>query len=234
VSESYEQGNISQLHSIYSRTCRFLFLLPAIMVGMAVPWATEIINIVLGNEYSSAAPVMQLMFIYSIWQSLGAININTFYALELTTARTVIGITFALISLPFTYLMIAPADAVFPGSGLGAVGLALKMLCLQFISVNVYSWWVSRSMKWEFNWFYQIVVMFTCLGIGFSVYFSMNSLMFESLHLILRMMIAASLYVLLIAIIAYRKPFLLGMTKNDISKGRDMIISLFFSIKKRL
>ena len=234
VSESYEQGNISQLHSIYSRTCRFLFLLPAIMVGMAVPWATEIINIVLGNEYSSAAPVMQLMFIYSIWQSLGAININTFYALELTTARAVIGITFALISLPFTYLMIAPADAVFPGSGLGAVGLALKMLCLQFISVNVYSWWVSRSMKWEFNWFYQIVVMFTCLGIGFSVYFSMNSLMFESLHLILRMMIAASLYVLLIAIIAYRKPFLLGMTKNDISKGRDMIIGFFFSIKKRL
>ena len=89
-------------------------------------------------------------------------------------------------------------------------------------------------MKWEFNWFYQIVVMFTCLGIGFSVYFSMNSLMFESLHLILRMMIAASLYVLLIAIIAYRKPFLLGMTKNDISKGRDMIIGFFFSIKKRL
>jgi len=233
MSELCKKGKLDQLDKMYTRVCRMLFIIPTIIAGLVIPWSVEIISFVLGDQYTMAAPAMQLMFIYSIWQSLGAIRINTFYALEFTKARTKFGIIFALISIPFTYLMIGPSDTAFPGLDYGAVGLAFKMLLLQIIIVNIYGWWISRTMKWKFDWFYQILVFFSCIGVGFFLYFLMQSQILEHLDIVFRFIIAQILYILFIVLIVIKKPLFLGMNRNDLKKS-ICILKEYLSIKKTI
>ena len=129
--------------------------------------------------------------------------------------------------------MIAPSDAAIPGLDYGAFGLAFKMLLLQIIIVNIYGWWISRTMKWKFDWFYQILVFFSCIGVGFFLYFLMQSQILEHLDIIFRFIIAQILYILFIVLIAIKKPLFLGVTRNDLNKS-IRILREYLSIKKTI
>jgi len=62
--------------------------------------------------------------------------------------------------------LLAPKEDWVPGLELGSFGLSLKMLLLQFLNVNVSSWWIARHFGWKFDWLYQIVAMTGAFGIG--------------------------------------------------------------------
>ena len=126
------------------------------------------------------------MFVYGLWQCLGAVNISMFYALEFTTSRTVIGIIFAIISLPITYLVLASEDSTISGLDMGATGLAIKMTILSFISINIYNWWISRKMRWKLDISYQFIVALSSISLGYFVYYSINSILFTDFNNLLK------------------------------------------------
>ena len=106
------------------------------------------------------------MFFYPVHQSLGQITGTMLYALEKTKTQNYIGIFFMFISILIAYLLLAPKKAIIPGFGLGASGLALKMVICQIISVNISSYFVSRYIKIPFDWYHQLIVLLI-LPMGF-------------------------------------------------------------------
>jgi hypothetical protein len=194
------------------------------LADFSLPWSAEIITTVLGMQYTAAVMPMKITFVYSLWQSVGAINLNMLYALELTTSRTVIGIFLALMSLPLTYLVLAPNNISFPGMNLGASGLALNMVLLNAVTVNVYSWWIARKMNWKFHWCSQFITASTCFVLGYLWYYLLNNFVFDGMNSLIAMGISALGYLLMIGMIGLKFPFFLRVNCRDVNVVKNLII----------
>ena len=70
------------------------------------------------------------------------------------------------ISIPVSYFVQASPDALIPGFGLGAEGMAWKMVLLNTVWANLTVWLISRHYDWKFDWLYQVVGLATFLFLG--------------------------------------------------------------------
>lgn len=170
ISEATERKDNKRVYELYQFVNHTLVLLGAVISGLLIPWSEQIVAVFLGNSYALAWPVLAIMLLYPIHQSMGQIGGTMFLASENTRLYMQVGIGTMLVSIPFTYLVLAPAsDNLIPGLGLGALGLAIKMVILNIISVNIQAWFIAKYYKWSFEWKYQII------GIGLTItlgYFS--------------------------------------------------------------
>ena len=223
VAEANARGDQEQVQRIYHKTNRILFFLGVMVSGFLIPWSEEIIMLMLGEAYLGGAFVMSLMFLYPIHQALGQVNGTMYYALELTKPYVVIGMTSMALSTVAAYFLLASEDAVVPGFGLASTGLALKMVVLQFFSVNFSIWWLSRHQGWRFSMGYQLVSVVIFLLVGVGVYATINLLFGESLQLLVRGAIAGVVYTGVTGIVVYLAPSLVGMERSELLSLLDQM-----------
>lgn len=216
VAEANENSDSERVAYVYKRVSRIVFMVGVLISAFLIPWTKEIIFILLGSQYLEGATVMMIMFLYPIHQSLGQINGTMYFALEKTFPYVVISSVHLITSIFVIYFILAPSDAYFPGLGLGAIGLALKMVILQIICVNFYIWWLSRNQGWSFDIGYQIVSIGLFLILGFLSYKLANTLFEEEVYVLIRGSISAVFYAIAAAIIFYRFPWLLGLTISEL------------------
>jgi len=218
VAEANERGNDEKVQWLYQRANRILFMFGVLISCFLIPWAKEIITLALGKEYVDGAPVMTIMFLYPVYQTLGQINGTMFYAMEMTRPYVIINIVNMIISIVTAYFLLAPADAILPGLGLGSTGLALKMTAMGFVSVNFSIWWLARKKKWDYPMGYQLVNIAIFMLAGFAVYHATNMFIGETVHVIIRGCIAGTAYIALAGMVLYRMPVLIGMNRNELIK----------------
>jgi len=166
IAEALEQGNAQRVKHLYHRVARFLVMLSAAISGLLIPWSSEIVQGILGPKYVESAPVLAIMFLYPIHQSIGLIDVTLFMAAGHTRTFLIHGAVFMAVSIPIAYWVQAPADAPIPGLELGALGMALKLVVLQFFQSNARTWWNARVHNWRFDWPHQFAAIGSALGLG--------------------------------------------------------------------
>ena len=67
-------------------------------------------------------------------------------------------IIFMIFSVLITIIVLAPKNFLIPGLNLGSEGVALKFVLLQLIQVNIFSWYLSKTFKWNFDGFNQMIL----------------------------------------------------------------------------
>ena len=156
ISEASKLGDTKRIAALFGKVSRGLYMVGAVISGFLIPWSAEILGALLGKAYAPAGLVFSLMLFYPVHGSLGQIAGTMMFAGERTKQYLAVSAFFMLLSLPVSYLLQAPVGAVFlPGLGLGALGLALKMVLLNIACVNVMLWVVARNNGWKFEWAYQ-------------------------------------------------------------------------------
>lgn len=218
VAEAHNQDNKERVRYLYNRSSRILFMLSTIISCFFIPWSKEIITLALGEEYIGGAFALMLMLCYPIHQSLGQVNGTMFYALEMTRTYVMIGTVNMIISTITIYFLLAPADAMLPGLGLASIGLALKMIVLQFIGVNFGMWWLARKNKWNYSIDYQLIGIAIFVSIGFAVYYLTKMAISESIQIVIRACIAGTIYISVVGLVLYRIPWLLGISQQELSR----------------
>jgi O-antigen/teichoic acid export membrane protein len=231
VADANEKKNPEIVRELYHRASKILYFFSVIISGFLIPWVPTIIKLTLGDEYIAGTSVMMLMFLYPIHQSLGQVVGTMFYALELTRIYVIIGISFMLISTISVYFFLASSDSYIPGLGLGSLGLALKMVILQFLGVNFSIWYLARIKGWTYNPLYQIFIMMIFFSIGFLSYFLVSKISFLSSSLILGFLLSGFLYLVFSIIILYIKPDLIDVSRVEI-KERIYVIFNFLRNRK--
>lgn len=166
MAEAIAKKDAARVGSLFRKVSKGLYLFGTAVSGFLIPWSGEIVRCLLGAEYASAGPVLALMLVYPLHQSLGQVSATALLAGEKTRQYFNVSLVMMLVSLPVSYLLIAPASAAVPGLGLGAMGMAVKMVMLNVISVNLMIWSISRSYGWEFEFAYQFVVLGGMLALG--------------------------------------------------------------------
>ena len=218
VAESNEMGDRERVHRIYEKTNRSLFMLGAVISGFLVPWAAEIIKLLLGDAYRGGVFVLSIMFFYPIHQSLGQVIGTMYFALELTKPAAIIGMVFMSLSIVAVYFLIAPANAIIPGLGLASTGMAIKMVFMQIFGVNLSIWWLSRSQGWKFSIIYQFIGIGSFLAAGFLAKESIAFFIWNGAPQLFQLTLTGLVYIIVSGAIIYTMPWLLNMTRDEIKQ----------------
>ncbi len=165
IAEAHENKNFKLVKKLYLNSTRMLFFIGLMISIPLLPWTNEILLIILGDSYTNGSMVFLIMLLYPIHQTIGQINGTMFYATENTKPLVIGNIIFLILSIILTIIFLAPKDFLIPGLAMGSVGLAIKLVLLQFIQVNAFSWFLAKKFNWNFDGFNQIFLI--CLSLLF-------------------------------------------------------------------
>jgi len=221
ISEAIELNNKYKVAYLFRRVNRGLVILSAILSGAMIPWSEQIITLLVGQEYVSAWPIMMVMFLYPIHQTMGQIGATMLLASSKTWAYMFIGVVGMLISIPLTYFMLAPTIGVmFPGLALGAMGMAIKMVLLNIVFVNIQLWYISRYNKWDYDFLFQVVGVSSIILIGYISKLIVISIWDLSNNLnivdIIPFIVSQMLYICGVLILIWVMPWIIGVNKDEV------------------
>ncbi|PCJ85724.1 MAG: hypothetical protein COA57_07095 [Flavobacteriales bacterium] len=226
IAEAYKQGNHDRVNRLYHKVSRSLLMVGAVVACFLIPWSEQLTVLLLGEAYKNAWPVLAVMFLYPVHQSMGQINGTMFMACERTSPYMYLSILGMLLSMPVTYMVLVPADIwLVSGLGLGALGLALKMVGMNILLVNLQGFMLARFHGWKFDWWYQIEGLIVLIVMSIIVQKVVNTLISDA-HLIVLLGASALLYLLGVMLYIWLRPNQFGIEKSDILRGLNFLKGL--------
>ena len=169
VSEAVYRGDIPRAVHLYGKFSRPLFFLGACLAGTLVPWADVILGLALGREFLAGTIPLAIMFLYPVHQGLNQIAGTFLLAAGHTGTYTRVGNLFMVGSLIAAYGVLAPTEALVPGLGWGAAGLAAKMVLMQILQVGTIQVALNKNFGISLDWGWQTLVLAMVLGVGFAI-----------------------------------------------------------------
>lgn len=221
IAAAWAERDTERVARLYRRVNRGLVMMGAILTGFLLPWARPLVAIVLGESYLPGWPVLAIMLLYPIHQSMGQIGGTMLYASGQTQRYMQVSAVVMLASIPLSYLALAPASgALVPGLGLAAAGLAGKMVLLGIVSVNVQAWVIGRACGWKLDWVFQAVGIPLMIAFGYAAKF-LAGLLWEVdsirvADLAAPVSAAGLVYVALVALALRQWPWLVGMERGEL------------------
>ena len=215
IAEAYERDDIVLIQYLYTKTSRILYVLSAILIGAILPWAEEVLVLLVGASYSQGAVTFAIMLLFPLHQCLGQVCGAVFYATEHTKILTNIGYVFMVVSMIVTYFLLAPTSSAVPGLGLQSNGLAIKMIIMQFFQVTASAYIITRLFKVKFDLLHQIIVLFLVLVLSFMSKYAISNVFL--LNLVPEMIIATLCYLCSLIVILFSFPSLISSTRDEIT-----------------
>ena len=221
TAEAQYQKNDQRVRMLYSSLSRGLYFAGAWLGCLLIPYSRNILTLTLGAGYEPGWLALALMFLFPMHQCLGQIQGTFLYASGATVSYAKIGLWTMGMSIPVTYFMLAPRSMPVPGLGLGAAGLAAKMVVLQWVGVNLQAYTIARKNGWKFEYGYQIVTPAILL----------------SLALLCKAVIRGSplpgglLYIVLSFLLLYRTPLAVGFPRDCLPQMTKRLMRLLRSCR---
>lgn len=157
-SRAWAEEDHARIADLFSRYIPMFYAIAAYF-SIFVAWrAADVVQLFGGQAFSGAATALAVMALYPMHQTYGQLSGSVFFASGQTGLYRNIGVIFMLTGLPVLYILLAPAG--YGGVQMGAFGLAVKMVAMQFIAVNAQLWFNARLLKLDFYWFlrHQLLV----------------------------------------------------------------------------
>ncbi|WKZ36505.1 MAG: hypothetical protein QY332_01020 [Anaerolineales bacterium] len=129
----------------YLKFTHLLFFLALALCSWLSFGSRFLVHILVGDEYSLAVPVLAIMAFYPLQQTYGQINTAALKGSEKTKTIRNLGILVSIPDLILSYFLLASPHAPVPGLGLGAIGVALRMVVFGLLFVQVYEWMSHRT-----------------------------------------------------------------------------------------
>jgi O-antigen/teichoic acid export membrane protein len=214
IAQAWENKDRVRIAELYLKVTRGLVMFSAIVVGLIVPWSEQIVRVLLGTSYEQAWPVLSLMLLYPIHLPLGIIGGSTLLASGQTRIHMLICAAGMLVSIPVSYLLLAPGWGAWGGFRLGAAGLAMKLVVLSILTVNLQSWLIARHNGWKYEWKFQVIGIPVVLLFGYVSKMLMTTAWDLSspraLDLLAPVILSSALYATLVIVFIRLFPWLTG------------------------
>jgi O-antigen/teichoic acid export membrane protein len=161
--QAAHEKNLIKIHDLYSRSTRLAFFFGVVSFGAILPWVDDLIELLLGKSYLPGKMSIMIMLFYPIHQSIGQILGTLFMATERNKQYVIVQIVYCIFGIGLTYFLVGSSHMILLTLNLGAVGMAIKMVILQFATVTTLQYIIAKINNWKFEFLYQIV--FFCLAI---------------------------------------------------------------------
>ena len=213
-SKSYEQKDLETMRKLFYRYIPMLYSIAAFFAVFISVQSENVLMIFTDEKFKDAYLVLVIMALYPIHQTYGQLSGSIFYA----TGQTKLMRNMALFTQPLGMLVTFILIYIFE---LGAVGLAWKMILVQFVGVNIQLYFNAKlldlNMK-HFIW-HQIyaVLFFAILALVPSMFILIDNKLLEFL-------VSGFIYTLLVIIFAYIFPQVFATNRNEIRENFKKVI----------
>jgi O-antigen/teichoic acid export membrane protein len=226
AAEAHKKNDKERLYKLFTKTSQSVFFVGAFMACFLIPFSRDLIRLFLGTAYEATWPSLAIMFLYPVYGSLGQISGSYFYSISETKLYSTIGIIGQCLSVPFTYLFLAPTSAAIPGLGLGSIGLSIKTVLYTLIMVNVLIYFIFKISKWPRNFFYQPQIIILLLLISLAsrwlstAIFGQRNFLYPDLII---MAMSGIFYCVLAGGLVYVVPRYAGLARQELSSFVSVI-----------
>lgn len=221
IAYSWEINDSKAMSKLYCRVNRGALMLGACASGLLLPWTEEIVHIFLGPSFIEAWPVLAIMLLYPIHQSMGQIGGTMMLATGQTNRFMFVSVATMLIAIPTMYFVLAPSkNMLLPGLEMGAFGMALQVVVLGIASVNIQAWVLARYGGWRYDWAFQALGIPLMIGLGFLaktlILFFCTVTSFSLSNLVIPVILYTFVYISLVAWTLWQLPWLIGSDRREL------------------
>ncbi|MDR1947530.1 MAG: lipopolysaccharide biosynthesis protein [Desulfovibrio sp.] len=214
---AHGKGDAAGMARILDRYAPMLYTMSAWISCFVVLEAPAVLRIFGGDGFAGALAPVRIMALYPIHQGYGQAAAAIFYASGNTRSLRNISLGVLALGPVLTWLLTAPGD--MGGLGMGASGLALKMVGLQFLSVNLLFLAARRSVPFALgrNVLHQFACPAVFLAAGAASGFAVSGLGGEDD--LFRFAASGALYVALTLGAGALVPGIFGLTRADLLRA---------------
>lgn len=229
---AWGRGDAAAMGALLRRFAPILYILAAYFSCFTVIEARALVELFGGAEFLAATLPVQIMALYPLHQAYGQMAGSIFHASGKTSILRDMTACECIYGLAAAWFLLAPAHLY--GLNLGAAGLAIKTVSVQFLSVNIYLWLASRLVPFPFwrNLGHQITsVMILCFLAWGSSQISFHIQALEG-HFLWRFLVSGFIYTCAVAAAIILAPRLLGMTQNDLLELRARFCAFLHNFRR--
>lgn len=210
---AFGKGNRERMRHLFSKHLPRVYFLTAYLAAFASLQSGKIIILLGGSRFEGAQMAVAIMALYPVHQTYGQLTGSIYYATAQTTVYRNIGVFFMLLGLPLVFLLLAPQE--MHGIGLGATGLALKMVALQFVWTNALLWHNCKYLGLRFGrvLVHQIHSLLILGSAAFAAILCIDSFITNALASFL---VSGFVYTLLTAMLVFCWPGLVSLTRSEL------------------
>lgn len=210
---AFSENKINEISSVFRKYIPTIYSFVCFISCFIAINSTDIIVTMAGESFFGASIVVAIMSFYPIHQVYGQLGGSVFMASGKTNIYTKIGILTLIPGVGISYFLIGPTD--MNCLNLGGIGLAIKMVLIQIISVNIQLFFIAKYLSLNFKKYmlHQIfvIVIFLALAI-FSNNLASFILEYGKIHY--QLLFNFIVYTILTIIITVKKPRIFGMKKG--------------------
>jgi len=214
-SKFYGDGDIKSIRKLFLKYIPMLYSISAFFSIFISLHSQTILDIFISSdEFKEAYLVLVIMFFYPIHQTYGQLSGGLFYA----TGETKLLRNISLIIAPFSILV---SIILIFFLKLGAIGLALKIVIVQFIGVNIQLYFNTKFLNLDFKYFlkHQLISILFFTAIGFLSYGVSNFIL------------SGTIYTLWVIIFSYIFPQIFATSREEIE---TIFLRLKNAIKRKI
>jgi O-antigen/teichoic acid export membrane protein len=212
---AFEQNNMERARNIFTKLITTSYTVSAFFLCYAAVNADGCVRIVGGRSFQDAAGVFTIMAFLPIIHNYSMLSGSVLYAAHKTTLLRNIGLITTPLSIATTLFLVGPKE--YGGMNLGAIGVALKMVALEFIGNNIILYFNCRMLDLDFwkHLFHQIFVVVLLTAAAFlcreGAFFMLGGMASDWL---LVMVGGGLLYVAVSLLMFYFTPSVVGIDKR--------------------
>jgi O-antigen/teichoic acid export membrane protein len=224
---AHGKGDAAGMAWIMDRYAPMVYAMSAWISCFVVLEAPAVLRIFGGESFADASAPVRIMALYPLHQGYGQAAAAIFYATGNTRLLRNISLGVLAFGPVSTWLLIAPGDMW--GLGMGASGLALKMVGMQFLSVNLLLSAARLSVPFALG--RNILHQFACPAVFFAAAAAAgvagSGLDLGSDESLFRFGVSGVLYAGLTLGAGMAAPFIFGLTRADVRRGVRMLADRF-------
>lgn len=214
-SVAWGKGDLNAMGRLLSRFAPALYAIAAYFSCFTLAEGKTLVELFGGEQFLAATLPVQIMALYPLHQAYGQMAGSVFHASGKTKILRNLTACECVYGLATAWFLLAPPN--LGGLNLGATGLAIKTVGVQFVSVNICLWLASRMIPFSFwrNLLHQMLCAFIFTAIAFLANVCSMSLFMSSAN-IWRFIASGCLYTFCIIILTLLFPRIIGLGRNDL------------------
>lgn len=218
----YEQ-DLDRLRTQFMRYLPRAYAVTAYFGMFLAVQAPAIVRIFGGEQFAMAAPATAILCLYPLHQVYGQFGNSLLYATGRTKTVRSTSIAGLALGLLLTVFFLTPREN--GGLGLGAVGIAAKMVLHQVIGVNVILWLNTRYLGVSYR---SLLAAQVTTPIAFGVCAVLASVSVGMLEIspVMAFLLSGVFYSLLASGLAWRRPSTIGFNRADMTQFLQRLLPL--------
>jgi len=148
-SVAFEQKDSERARRVFDKLIRVSYTISAFFLCYAAVNADGLVRIVGGQSFEGAADVFAIMAFLPILNNYSLLSASALYASHRTRLLRNIGVFMTPLSIAATFFLVGPRE--YGALNLGAVGLALKLVMLEFLGNNIILYFNCKMLNLHFG-----------------------------------------------------------------------------------